>query len=88
MYKRQVWTVTSANGGNPGTIGTSSGFYTAPLSPPPSNSITVTGTDGTNSMSDTFTIVFSDHSLSGPYAFSYSGDNQLGFCLLYTSRCV
>lgn len=76
---RTVWTVTSASGGNPGTIGSSSGFYTAPLSPPPGNSITVTGTDGTNSLSDTFTIVFSDHSLSGPYAFSYSGDNQVGF---------
>jgi hypothetical protein len=75
---RTVWTVTSSSGGNPGTI-LSSGFYTAPLSPPPGNSITVTGTDGTNSMSDTFTIGFSDHSLSGNYAFSYSGDNQLGF---------
>jgi hypothetical protein len=49
------------------------------LSPPSGNSITITGTDGTNSLSDTFTIAFSDHSLFGQYAFSYSGDNQLGY---------
>jgi hypothetical protein len=41
--------------------------------------ITITGQDGSNSLSDTITIVFSDHSLTGPYAFSYRGDNQLGF---------
>jgi hypothetical protein len=74
-----TWSVASANGGNPGSIGTKSGLYTAPLSPPPGNSITVTGQDGSNSLSDTFTIVFSDHSLTGPYAFSYRGDNQVGF---------
>ena len=74
-----TWSVTASNGGNPGSIGAKSGFYTAPSSPPSGNSITVTGTDGSNSLSDTFSIVFSDHSLVGPYAFSYRGDNQLGF---------
>jgi hypothetical protein len=77
--RNTAWSVSSAGGGNPGSIGGQSGLYLAPLSPPPGNSITVTGTDGTNSLSDSFTIVFSDHSLSGPYAFSYTGDNQLGF---------
>jgi hypothetical protein len=74
-----TWTVTSSSGSNPGSIGLKTGLYTAPLSPPTGNSITVTGTDGTNSLSDTFSIAFSDHSLTGPYAFSYRGDNQLGF---------
>jgi hypothetical protein len=74
-----TWTVTSSTGGNPGSIGPKTGLYTAPLSPPAGNSITVTGTDGSNSLTDTFTIAFSDHSLTGPYAFSYSGDNQIGF---------
>jgi hypothetical protein len=74
-----TWTVTSSSGSNPGSIGLKTGLYTAPLSPPTGNSITVTGTDGTNSLSDTFSIAFSDHSLAGPYAFSYRGDNQLGF---------
>ncbi len=74
-----TWTVSSGGGGNPGSIGAKSGFYTAPLSPPPGNSITVTAQDGSNSLSDTFSITFSDHSLTGPYAFSYRGDNQLGF---------
>ena len=54
-------------------------MYTAPLLPPPGNSITVTGQDGTNSASETITVTYSDHSLTGPYSFSYSGDNQLGF---------
>ena len=35
--------------------------------------------DGTNTASETITITYSDHSLTGPYAFSYTGDNQLGF---------
>ena len=74
-----VWTVASSTGGNPGSIVASTGLYTAPLVPPSGNSITITGTDGTNSASETITITYSDHSLTGPYAFSYTGDNQLGF---------
>lgn len=73
-----TWSVTSATG-NPGSIVAASGLYTAPLLPPPGNSITVTSQDGTNSASETITVTYSDHSLTGPYSFSYSGDNQLGF---------
>ena len=74
-----VWTITSSTAGNPGSIVASTGLYTAPLVPPSGNSITITGTDGTNSASETITITYSDHSVTGPYAFSYTGDNQLGF---------
>lgn len=75
-----TWSVTSANGTTgAGSIGPTTGIYVAPLLPPPGNSVTITGQDGTNSQSETVTIAYSDHSLSGPYAFSYSGDNQLGF---------
>jgi hypothetical protein len=74
-----TWSVASTSGGNPGTIGLNSGLYVAPLSPPTGNSITITGQDGTYSSSETITITFSDHSLTGPYSFGYSGDNQLGF---------
>ena len=73
-----TWSVTSASG-NPGTIVAATGFYTAPLLPPPGNSITVTGQDGSNSASETITVTYSDRSLTGPYSFSYTGDNQLGF---------
>ena len=73
-----TWTVTSANGGDAGTID-SSGLYTAPLSPPPGNSITITATDGTSSATATATVVYSDHSLDGPYAFSYKGNDSAGF---------
>ncbi len=78
-----TWSVTSASGTTGiGTIGPTTGAtatYVAPPLPPPGNSVTITGTDGSNSQSETVTITYSDHSLSGPYAFSYAGDNSLGF---------
>ena len=40
--------------------------------------ITVTATDGVTA-TGTATIVYSDASLKGPFAFSYSGDNSAGF---------
>jgi hypothetical protein len=73
-----TWTVTSANGGDAGTID-SSGLYTAPLSPPPGNSITITATDGSNTATAAATVAYSDHSLDGPYAFSYTGNDSAGF---------
>ena len=72
------WSVTSSSG-NPGTIVAATGLYTAPLLPPPGNSITISSQDGTNSASETITVTYSDRSLTGPYSFSYTGDNQLGF---------
>jgi len=73
-----TWTVTSTGGGNAGTIN-SSGLYTAPLSPPPGNSMTVTATDGASTATATLTVVYSDHSLDGPYTFSYKGNDASGF---------
>ena len=77
-----VWTLSSPSGGNLGTIDTT-GLYTAPAFPPPGASVTVTATasasDGTPVNTNVIvTIVYSDHSLSGPYAFSYEGNDASG----------
>ena len=74
-----TWSVTSVNGGDVGTVDLHSGTYTAPLYPPPGGSVTITAQDGTNKAAVALTIIYSDRSLSGPYAFSYSGYNQFGF---------
>jgi len=55
------------------------GLYTSPVSPPPGGTVTLTATDGTNTATATIGIVYSDLSLSGPYAFSYTGSDQNGF---------
>src|SRR5580704_15151140 len=70
-----TWALSSANGGNIGTINVNTGLYTAPLYPPPGASILVTATtlDGLNTSTATAKINYSDASLYGPYAFSYSG---------------
>jgi hypothetical protein len=73
-----VWTVSSANGGNIGTID-STGLYTAPLYPPPGQVVTITATDGASVATATATINYSDASLSGPFAFSYAGGTGSGF---------
>ncbi len=52
------------------------GVYTAPLVPPPGQSVTITATSqalATETMSVTATVVFGDAVLSGPYVFSTSG---------------
>lgn len=72
------WSVSSANGGNIGSIGLSSGIYTAPTSPPPGGVVIVTATDGGNTATATATIIYSDASLSGPFAFSYTGNDANG----------
>jgi hypothetical protein len=74
-----VWSVSSTNGGNVGTIGAQTGIYTAPLSPPPGGTVTITAADGSNSSTATATITYSDHTLKGPYAFSYKGNDSSGF---------
>jgi len=77
------WSLSSASGGNLGSID-SNGVYTAPPFPPPGNALTVTatviGSDG-SPVTDTATVTvsYSDHSLSGPYAFSYTGNDGSGF---------
>ncbi|HXN18294.1 MAG TPA: hypothetical protein VN875_08195 [Candidatus Binatus sp.] len=78
-----TWAISSTSGGNIGTINPTTGLYTAPPSPPPGATITVTATDSTLTpavtATATATIVYSDLSLSGQFAFSYSGNDQNGF---------
>jgi hypothetical protein len=66
-----------------GSIDRVTGLYTAPPAPPPGATITVTATDSTvnpvATATATATIAYSDLSLNGPFAFSYSGNDQTGF---------
>ena len=78
-----TWSLSSGSGGNLGSID-STGLYTAPPFPPPGNSLTVTATaTGSNgatvTATATVTIAYSDRSLNGPYAFSYTGNDGSGF---------
>lgn len=73
------WSVASTGGGNPGTINPASGLYTAPLFPPPGGTVTVTATQGTITSMAVATIAYSDASLTGPFSFSYSGNDKSGF---------
>ena len=77
-----TWRVNTITGGDSivGTILTN-GLYTAPLSPPETGMVTVTAVsqaDSTKSDSATATIVFSNATLSGQYAFSLSGVDTSG----------
>jgi hypothetical protein len=81
------WTISSTSGGDIGSINTITGLYTAPDAPPAGGQVTVTATDPTLQTSSgtpptataTAVIVFSDASLSGPLAFSYTGNDSNGF---------
>ncbi len=73
------WTITNKNNPNSvlnlGSI-SKQGVYTAPLVPPPGQTVTITATSqalATETMSVTATVVFGNAVLSGPYAFSTSG---------------
>lgn len=80
-----TWSISSASGSTDptviGTIGASTGLYTAPDSPPPGATLTVTATDpnATAPATATITVIFSDASLHGSYAFGYSGNDSSGF---------
>lgn len=77
-----TWSISSGSGiTDASVIGsvTATGLYTAPASPPPGGTITVTATDGTQTATGTITVVYSDLSLNGPYAFSYTGNDQSGY---------
>jgi hypothetical protein len=54
------------------------GAYTAPLTPPLGGSTTVTALSGGSSATATVVVVFSNASLNGQYAFSYSGQDSKG----------
>lgn len=70
------WTLSgSTPGANIGTI-TAQGNYTAPLIPPPGQTVTITATSqavATQTKSVTVNVVFGNAALQGPYAFSTSG---------------
>jgi hypothetical protein len=74
-----TWEVNGTPGGDGqhGTI-TSNGLYTAPLTPPPGGSTTVTAVSGGNAGTSSVTVTFSSSSLNGPYAFSYGGSDSGG----------
>jgi hypothetical protein len=56
------------------------GLYTAPAVPPPGGTVTISAVTATNGAGvANVTIVFSDASLSGQYAFAYSGQDTAGF---------
>jgi hypothetical protein len=76
-----TWSVSSTNGGDVGTINSLSGQYVAPDFPPPGGTVTITATDPNASAPATATvqIVYSNLSLNGPFAFSYSGNDSAGF---------
>ena len=73
-----TWSVSSTEGGNIGTI-SPTGFYTAPPSPPPGDTVTITANDGTATATAAATISFSNVSLTGPFSFSYTGNDSAGF---------
>ncbi len=77
-----TWQVNTVSGGNSivGTISTN-GLYTAPLSPPETGKVTVTAVsqaDSTKSSSATVTIIFSNATMNGQYAFFLSGVDTSG----------
>jgi hypothetical protein len=73
-----TWTVTATPGSDPGTID-QSGNYTAPRTPPPGGTVTVSALSAAGSGTATVTIVFSAATLSGQYTFSYTGEDASGF---------
>ncbi len=74
-----TWQVAGITGGDSihGLIDPN-GNFTAPLTPPPGGSTTVTALSVGNSATATVVVVFSNASLSGQYAFSYSGEDSKG----------
>jgi hypothetical protein len=74
-----TWQVNGVAGGDSihGTIA-ANGTYTAPPTPPPGSTTTITAISGANSGTATVAVVFSNRSLSGRYAFSYAGKDSSG----------
>ncbi len=77
-----TWQVNGFTGGSP-TLGeiSASGFYTAPLGPPSGGTVTiraVSQADPSRSGSATATIVFSNASLQGRYAFTFGESDADG----------
>lgn len=70
------WYVNGVLGGDTlyGTIDVN-GNYTAPPTPPPGGVAAITAISGANSGTAAATVLFSNSSFSGPYAFSYMGSD-------------
>ncbi len=81
-----TWQVNGTTGGDTlhGMIDVN-GNYTAPAVPPPGGSTTVTAMVGGVSASAATTVVFSNKSLSGPYAYDYTGDDGTGYLAIIGS---
>ncbi|MGD0957928.1 MAG: hypothetical protein ABR953_14025 [Candidatus Acidiferrales bacterium] len=74
-----TWQVNAITGGDSANgLISASGVYTAPFTPPSGGSTIVTAESGGNSATATVVVVFSNASLSGQYAFSYSGQDSKG----------
>jgi hypothetical protein len=73
-----AWSVTPVAGENVGSI-SSAGLYTAPPFPPPGGTVMISAVQGTVTATATATIAYSDASLSGPFSFSYLGNDKTGF---------
>src|SRR5215472_286860 len=73
-----TWTVTAAQGSDPGTID-QSGNYTAPRTPPPGDTVTVSVLSAVGAGTATVTVLFSTATLNGQYTFSYTGEDGGGF---------
>jgi hypothetical protein len=74
------WDVNGTSNGDTlhGTID-NLGNYTAPLTPPPGGTTTITAKTANGTGNTVVTVVFANASLNGPYAFSYSGSDSKGF---------
>jgi hypothetical protein len=81
------WTVTATPGADPGTID-QSGNYTAPRTPPPGGTVTISALSAAGSGTATVTILFSAATLSGQYTFAYTGDDAGGFLAVAGSFTV
>ena len=74
-----TWTISSTSGGDIGKIDSNSGLYHAPLAPPPGRVVTITAKDNNATATALATIIYSDASLQGPFAFAYSGGTGANF---------
>jgi hypothetical protein len=75
-----TWTANcqSQTAGACGTFDQTTGVYTAPLSPPPGGSVSITAQANDNSVAPSGAIVtvqFSNGTLNGQYAFTFTGQN-------------
>jgi len=59
-----------------------SGNYTAPQVPPPGGVVVISASTGANAGFANVTILFSDASVKGQYAFSYAGQDAGGFLVV------